>query len=179
MDTLVELRKKYFLTQAQIAEFLGVKRSKYSMLELEKRNKDSILLNGLNELIRFYHLAETAPNDSLTQSTGKVLNDLLVAELIKMLLDIEDQIKFEEGQLAQLEEMHNQCLVAYLALQMMEIENKDKAILNEEQAEWLLIQLRLARKRLREYSAFKIYAKRIQIVGLNTQLDQLKSYLKK
>lgn len=178
MYTLSDLRKKYFLTQEEISQFLGVTRSKYSMLELEKRNKDSIMLSGLSELIRFYQLAETAPEDSLVKSTAKTLNDLLVAELIKMAMDIEDQIKFEKAKLSELEEMHNQCLVAFLALQMIETEHKNKPTLKEDQIEWLQIQVRSARKRLRKHSAIKIYAKKIQIAGLNTQLDQLRAYLK-
>ena len=175
MDSLSDLRKLFSITQFEMAEFLGIKRSKYSMIELRKRNTDLIKLNGLDQLLNFYNKARVAPDNEVIESLSKSINNVLIAELINHSSKLQDEIEEKEQKLNEMNALHQQYVMAYIVLKM--IEKDDQNRLSSNQQEWIALQLRYTKKRMASCSAFHIQLKRIHIIGLYAQLDQIKLLL--
>jgi transcriptional regulator with XRE-family HTH domain len=175
MDSLSELRKLFSITQSEMAEFIGIKRSKYSMIELQKRNADLIKLSGLDQLLNYYNKARIAPDNEIVESLSKSINNVLIAELINHSTKLQDEIEEEEQKLDEMNAMHQRVVFAFIVLKMLENDGHNR--LSANQQDWITLQLRLSKKRMTSCSAFQIQLKRIHIIGLYTQLDQIKLLL--
>lgn len=177
MNYLTELRQLFSISQEEMAEFVGFSRSHYSMIERNHRSRQTFKLYGLDQLAKFYYLAKTAPDLSIVEEIKQSINQSLVSELIGHLYKLEDAITIEKAILAELEIKHEHTVLALTTLKMMKKEILEESSFKQSQKEWVEIQIRETQKRLIQYSAFKIQSKRIHIIGLYTQLDQIKLVL--
>jgi len=178
MNYLTELRNALSLTQVEMAEFFGLTRSNYSMIEKNHRRHNPIKFSGLDQLARIFHLAQTAPDPEVLETVTRHLNRTLIAELIAEAMRIEELIVAENDKLNALIQTHEKNRLAYLTLCMMEKEQQAGLVLTPEKQEWLAIQLREARKRLSVCCVSQIYLKEAFISSLYTQLDRIRILLK-
>ncbi len=179
MDSIRALRSLFSVTQAEMAAFLGIKRAKYSMIELRKRGLDPIKLKGLHHLLNMCHKAQVEPDADIVNELQAAMNHRLIAELIAASQELNQQIKYQESLLNDLEMEHQKHVSAVIILKMLEKEDQRSSMLTGEQKEWLAIQMRQNQARLNACSAMHIEMKRTHIKGLYTQLDHIKWLLQK